>query len=136
MRLYFLQEDVKDRDVVPMFCPGVVFFLRPLKSRSARRAARDAFAVKSWDAVYATSQELAAEGILVGKSMLEDHLIEATVLEAVAHSIINHPDNPSTPAERARQQALARKLKKVADLVVETRPSDDQYVSLEAGTRL
>ena len=54
-----------------MFPPGRIFFMRPLKSRAARRAARDAFIVKSWDGVYATAQELVAEGILVGKAMLE-----------------------------------------------------------------
>lgn len=67
---------------------------------------------------------------------LEHHLIEGTVLEAVAHSIIWHPDNPSTPEERAAQRALARRLKKVADLVVETRPDSDKFVSMEAGTRI
>ena len=58
------------------------------------------------------------------------------MLEAIAHAIIHHPDNPSTPAERAKQQALARRLKKVADLVVETRPESDTFASLEAGTRI
>ena len=135
IRKYFLLEDIKDRGIIPMFPPDKIVFLRPLKSRKAT-AARDAFTVKSWDAVWATAEELAAEGIIVGRSMVEHHLVEGTVLEAVAHSIIWHPDNPASPQERQAQRALARRLKKVADLVVETRPEDDKFISMEAGTRI
>lgn len=69
--------------------------------------------VKSFDAVWITAQELAGEGILVSPAMLTDHLIEATVQEAIAHSIIFHPNNPSDPVELARQRALAAKMEKL-----------------------
>ena len=45
--------------------------------------------------------------------MLTDHLIEATVQEAIAHSIIFHPNNPSDPAELAKQRALAAWMEKL-----------------------
>ena len=45
--------------------------------------------------------------------MLTDHLIEATVQEAIAHSIIFHPNNPSDPEELAKQRALAARMEKL-----------------------
>ena len=45
--------------------------------------------------------------------MLTDHLIEATVQEAIAHSIIFHPNNPSDPEELAKQWALAAWMEKL-----------------------
>ena len=50
---------------------------------------------------------------LVSPAMLTDHLIEATVQEAIAHSIIFHPNNPSDPEELAKQRALAARMEKL-----------------------
>lgn len=96
-----------------MFAPGRIIFLRPLKSTSSRKKTGKKLTVKSFDAVWITAQELAGEGILVSPAMLTDHLIEATVQEAIAHSIIFHPQNPSDPAELEKQRALAAKMEKL-----------------------
>ena len=96
-----------------MFAPGRIIFLRPLKSTSSRKKTGKKLTVKSFDAVWITAQELAGEGILVSPAMLTDHLIEKTVQEAIAHSIIFHPQNPSDPEELARQRALAAKMEKL-----------------------
>lgn len=96
-----------------MFAPGRIIFLRPLKSTSSRKRSGKKLTVKSFDAVWITAQELAGEGILVSPAMLTDHLIEATVQEAIAHSIIFHPNNPSDPAELAKQRALAARMEKL-----------------------
>lgn len=113
VRKYLVAEEVKDRDIVPMFAPGRIIFLRPLKSTSARKKTGAKLTVKSFDAVWITAQELAGEGILVSPAMLTDHLIEATVQEAIAHSIIFHPGNPSDPEELERQRALAARMEKL-----------------------
>ena len=107
---FFLSEN---RDIIPMFAPGRIIFLRPLKSTSSRKKTGKKLTVKSFDAVWITAQELAGEGILVSPAMLTDHLIEATVQEAIAHSIIFHPQNPSDPAELEKQRALAAKMEKL-----------------------
>lgn len=49
---------------VPMYPPGRVVFLRPLKARQARQ----------WDAVFVAPEDLIGEGILVSPTMLKDHL--------------------------------------------------------------
>lgn len=114
VRRYLVAEEAKDRDIVPMFAPGRIIFLRPLKSTaSSERRSGKRIAVKSFDAVWITAQELAGEGILVSPAMLTDHLIETTVQEAIAHSIIFHPNNPSDPAELAKQRALAARMEKL-----------------------
>jgi len=137
LRKYHLLEDVKDKSIVPMFPPGRLLFLRPLKSRGVRRkASGKRVSLKSWDAVWITAQELIGEGILVSKAMLEDHLIQSSVCEAIAASIIWHPANPCAPAELEAQRALAMRLDKLADIVVEARPEGDRFASLEAGTRI
>jgi hypothetical protein len=60
---------------VPMFPPGKVIFLRPIKTRRA----------KDWDAVHIAPEDLISEGILVSPHMFTDHLC-STAWEALGQA--------------------------------------------------
>ncbi|KAK9861286.1 hypothetical protein WJX84_010254, partial [Apatococcus fuscideae] len=48
---------------------------------------------KRWDAVWVSARELMGEGILVSRHMLEDHLVDKTVAQALSYSLNHHPDH-------------------------------------------
>ncbi|KAK9831061.1 hypothetical protein WJX74_001575 [Apatococcus lobatus] len=105
-----------------MFPPGRIVFLRPLKvlvktkstvepkasilptmNGSKKASSNDddddedddrftAKLEKRWDAVWVSARELMGEGILVSRHMLEDHLVDKTVAQALTYSLNHHPD--------------------------------------------
>lgn len=76
LQIEYYQSRRKLGQPVPMFPPGRVLFLRPMKVR------RGLSLMRTWDAVYVAPEDLISEGILVAPTMLSDHQC-STAFEAI-----------------------------------------------------
>ncbi|KAK9821582.1 hypothetical protein WJX81_008445 [Elliptochloris bilobata] len=107
---YYRSVERRQKDIA-MYPPGRVVFLRPLKMPKKRGPVRRI--EKRWDAVWVTPEQLMAEGILISKKMLEDHLIQSTVLDAMRDALAAHPERaPEASAKPGRRER--RELKRTA----------------------
>jgi hypothetical protein len=68
---YYQQEDIKDANLMGMYPPGKIIFMRPLKTVKGKRTVTHLHAPKQkcWDAVWISAYELIGEGILLSKAV-------------------------------------------------------------------
>lgn len=68
---YYEQEDVKDADLMNMYPPGKIIFMRPVKTTKGKLRLGHVHRekLKEWDAVWVTAYELIGEGILLSKAV-------------------------------------------------------------------